>query len=209
MLGANISFSTHSLGSYFSDRAALTAQIDALTEHNLELENENRTLRARIADFSALANGTSLDERGVLAGVIARPPLSPYDTLVIALSGSRTAREGAFVYGTGGVPIGTISRGGEIAQVELFSAYGRETQGWVGEKRIPIQLVGQTAGAYTALLPRGSEVAQYDVVYIPGPGAIAMGTISSIDSDPASTDEIVHIVPYVNIFSLTWVTVGQ
>ncbi len=208
-LGATLSFGTHSLSSYFGDRNALTADIDRLTERNLELENENRTLRGRLSDVSALASNSSLDAHGVLAGVIARPPLSPYDTLVVGLADGRVAREGALVYGTGGVPIGAVSRAGNIAQVELFSSAGKETQGWVGEKRQPIRLVGQSAGAFTATLPRDSNVAQYDVVYVPGPGAIAIGTVSSIDSDPASTDETIHIVPYVNIFSLTWVTVAE
>lgn len=207
-MGTGLAQATRGFSSVFGDSAQLTAQVDRLVEENLALQNENRILRAKLADLSALSGGSALDSKGIPAGVLSRPPLSPYDTLTIEMPEGVVAREGALVYGTGGVPIGTIAKGGTVAQVELFSSSGRVTQGWVGEARLAIDLTGETAGAFTTVLPRGSAIVAGDIVYLPGPGAIPAGTVVAVESDPASTDEILRIAPYVNIFSITWVLVA-
>lgn len=208
LLGASLSESTRTLSSFFEDKDALLSRIDALTVENQALQNENRTLRGKFSDITGLRDADSLSIQGIPAGVLVRPPLSPYDTLVIELPSGERAREGALVFATGGVPVGTITKGGTVAQVELFSAPSRLTYGWVGEKRLPVSLVGESAGAFTATLPREAIVAVNDIVYLPGPGAIAVGSVSHIDSDPSSTSQTLYIVPYVNIFSLTWVVVA-
>jgi hypothetical protein len=186
----------------FLNNATLVGERDRLALENLALNEENRTLRARIADQGGFLLGTGR----VRAGVLARPPVSPYDTLGVSLPPGTGIALGSTAYGPGGVPLGTLEViSGSYGRVGLYSSGGRETEGWVGEKRIPITLVGRGGGAFSATLPRESGALMNDVVYVPGPGALPIGSIARIDSDPSAPRAIVHIAPYVNLFSLTWV----
>jgi hypothetical protein len=92
--------------------------------------------------------------------------------------------------------------------VLLYSSPKATVDGWIGEKRLPVTLTGESAGSFSASLSHESGVAVGDVLYLPGPGALPAGTVARISSDPSSTNDVVYIVPYVNIFSLTWVAIG-
>ena len=182
-------------------------QLRELNENQI-LNNENRALRGQLADITHLTGGGTLSTHQVLAGVLAAPPLSPYDTLIVSLQNRSSVPIGAFVYGPGSVPIGTVEQSSQgTARVLLYSSPNRKVDGWIGDKRLPVTLVGESAGSFTATLNRASGVAVGDVLYLKGPGALPAGTVARVESDPSSTTDIVFIVPYVNIFSLTWVSI--
>ncbi len=203
--GSGVAKVVSDTSSFFADRARVVQERDLLSAQALALNEENRTLRARLSDIGALGEGST----GMLAGVIARPPVSPYDTLIALLTEAGTVTTGAYAYGPGGVPLGTVDQvAGKTVRIALFSTGGRETIGWVGEKRIPITLVGRGGGAFEASLPRESGALVGDVVYVPGPGALPIGSIARIESDPSSPRDIVRIAPYANLFALTWVAIG-
>lgn len=207
--GAYVSQKTHGLFSVFYASSDLMRQRDMLADENLSLTNTNRALTTQLADITRLVGTRQESARHILAGVLARPPLSPYDTLTLDVGSSAGIQHGAFVFGPGNVPIGTIVLvTNHTSRVSLFSSPGTVTDGWVGDKRLPVTLTGASAGAFTATLARASGVAVNDVVYIPAGGALPIGTIVQIDTDPSSPHDEVHIVPYTNIFSLTWVEVA-
>lgn len=196
--------------SLFGNAAELTRERDALAAENLALHEQNRTIVARVTDLEALIGNAPAGESRILAGVLARPPVAPYDTLIVAAGSLNGVREGALVYGPGGVPLGTVAGvATDSSHIALYSTGGRITEGWVGEKRIPITLTGRSGGAFDATLPRGSAIAVNDVVYVPGPGALPLGTVVRIDSNPSSPRDIVHIAPYANLFSLTWIEIAR
>jgi cell shape-determining protein MreC len=207
-MGTGGTTSAQTFASLFGNSAALTRDRDRLVAENLALHEENRTLAARLGDLSRLAGERSLS--GIVAGVLARPPVSPYDTLVVAAGKAQGVSLGQFAYAAGGVPIGTVETVSDTtSRIELFSRGGRVTEGWVGEKRIPITLTGKGGGAFEATLPRDSGVELNAVVYVPGPGALPIGSVARIDSNPSSPRDIVHIAPYVNLFSLTWIEISH
>lgn len=207
-LGASLADSTHKLSALFADTGGLLERLDMLQAENQALQNENRRLRERLGRLGA--STASAPVLTFTAAVIARPPMSPYDTLVVSLPDGVAPEAGARVYASGGVPIGTLaSVFKNTAQVALYSSPGETTEGWVGEKRLPISLVGESGGAFSAALPRDSAIVENDIVFIPGPGALPIGTVTHVDTDPASTDAVVHIAPYVNIFSLTEVEIAK
>jgi cell shape-determining protein MreC len=145
---------------------------------------------------------------GVMAGVLMRPPESPYDTLVLSSGATDDVALGMRVFGPGGVPIGTISQvTADFSRVTLFSSPGVVTQGWVGETRVPIEMRGVGGGAVEAVIPRPVAVAEGDVVFTGGPGAIAYGTVVKVIDNPSSPQVALRIMPAVNLFSLTWVNV--
>ena len=207
-LGAAASTATHSLSSFFTTHTNSVSETERLLNENQTLQNENRALRAQLHDIASLTDGATLSQNRVTASVRAGPPLSPYDTLVVSLTALSSVPTGAIVYGPGSVPIGTVTESGlGTARVSLYSSPHRKVEGWIGEKRFPVTLTGESAGAFSATLARESGVVPGDVLYLPGPGALPAGTVARLVSDPSSTSDVVYIVPYVNIFSLSWVAI--
>jgi cell shape-determining protein MreC len=208
--GSSLTASVNDDAAGFGSKAALAAQNAALSEEVQTLTNENQVLTARSQDLTKLLGGASSAGNELLAGVLARPPESPYDSLVVAAGTSDGISQGALVYSAGGTPIGTIQT--VLAQssvVSLFSTAGRKTSGWIGENRIPVTLSGVGAGAFTATIPQTSSIAAGDTVYVPGPGALPIGTIVKIDTDPSSPTVVLHVQPLVDLFSVTWVEIAR
>ncbi len=207
--GSAVSNALHAGTSVFGNAGELTRQRDTLAEENLALHEENRTLLARASDLERLLGGVNPESK-ILGGVLARPPVVPYDTLVVAAGTKQGVKPNARVYGPGGIPLGTVaSASGASSQVALYSTGGRTTEGWVGEQRVALSLIGRGGGAFEATLPRESGVLVNDVVYVPGPGAQPLGTVVRIDSSPSSPRDTIFIAPYINLFSLTWVQIER
>lgn len=178
---------------------------EKLIEENAELRNENEALKARLQDVGAAEDIPT--DAGILVGVSARPPLSPYDTLLLTKGTEAGIRENAIVFALG-VPVGTIAESGNgYARAVLFSSRGRTVEGWVGETRQPITMTGAGGGAFTAAVPRDLPITEGETVYLPGPGAFPAGTVRSIERHAASPSAELHIEPLVNLFTLTFVRV--
>lgn len=197
--------------SSFGDIARLALQNEKLIEENTALGIENQTLIKKTADLEALlgapTGGKSVGEE-VLAGVVARPPESPYDTLVLAEGARAGIVLSQEVFGAGGVPIGVISSvTSDFSRATLFSSPGMTVHGWVGQANIPLTIMGSGAGGMRAALARSAGVVVGDSVWVPGPGTLPIGSVVRVDSDPASPAVILHIQPAVNVFSVTWVVV--
>ena len=196
--------------SSFGNAQALTEQNTALNAEVLTLQNQNAVLTARTQDLTKLLGGQTDASSNILAGVLARPPLSPYDTLVVAAGSQQGVVVGAPVFAQGGVPFGTVkSTTNDSATIILLSTPSLTTNGWIGDNRIPLTLIGMGAGAFTATLPKTATISVGDSAYVSGPGAVPIGTVVRIDSDPSSPTVVIHIQPIVNIFSVTWVEIGR
>lgn len=183
---------------------------DARLHADAALMNENIQLRERINDLTRLLGTSALERRGVVAGVIARPPLAPYDTLLIGAGTQHAVSPGMLVSGEGGVPLGTVETTTHAhAQVSLFSTAGRSTEGWVGDERFPVTLIGEGGGAFIAEVPRDAPILVGDLVYVPGPGPRSAGRVERVDADPSSSSATLRIAPLVNIFSVSLVLVEE
>jgi cell shape-determining protein MreC len=190
----------------FKNTAILAERNTQLVYENQALAFENQILEERLQDLGGV-DGAPLPE-GIIAGVLTRPPESPYDTLILSSGSLRGAEEGMRVFSVGGVPLGTISSATEdFSRVTLFSAPGVVTEGWIGAERVPITIRGSGGGAVETVIPRSVEVQVGDLVFAPGPGALPFGTIVGMDDNPSSPEVVLNIMPAVNIYSLTWVTV--
>ncbi len=191
--------------------SSLAAQNQMLSSEVTTLENENAVLTARTQDLTKLLGSQPAQTGGaIVAGILARPPLSPYDTLVVAAGAQDGISKGAEVFAQGGVPIGTVeSTSAHSATIHLLSTPNTTTNGWIGNDRLALTLTGTGSGTFSSSLPKNTPISVGDTVYIPGPGAIPMGTVTRVDSDPSSPNDTLHIQPLVNIFSLTWVTIAS
>ncbi len=183
----------------FKGARALTSEVQALREENAALSRENARLAEALWQVDAFAQ-----EPGILAGVVARPPQSPYDTLLIGAGSSSGVALGMEAFVSDGTPIGIVTDvSSSYARVTLFSSSGARMLGWVGQSRVPVTLSGAGGGAFTAELPKATLVTPGDAVYVPGPGALRVGTLARLESDPSSPSVTLYITPLVNPFAIT------
>ena len=141
----------------------------------------------------------------ILAAVLRRPPLSPYDTLIIDVGADSGIRVGDTVVGQDSLTLGTIR---EVfpssALVELLSYPDRETEVLVGTKNVPAKSVGLGGGNFKMELPVEVAVAVGDSVRMPGINSTIMGLVGDIKIDKSgSVASILLKAPYnINDLSL-------
>lgn len=193
------SATSHSLFSSFSDSNKLTVRNEQLTQENMALANENQALLQK--EVSRKALGT-----GIIAGVVSRPPTSPYDTFVLSLGSRAGVTLGQEAFGEGGVPLGIVSSVlADFSRVTLFTSPDMIVDGWVGGAKLPLTLYGAGGGALRASAARAAGIAEGDTVFAPGPGSLPIARVIRIDSDPASPTVTLQMQPAANLFSVTWV----
>ena len=184
----------------FKNTSELAVRNAQLMAENTALMNENKALLQKEKDTVALGDS------GILAGVVAHPPLSPYDTFILAAGSNDGVALGMEAFGDGGVPLGVVSLVlADFSRVTLFSAPGITTSGWVGNKNTFVTLTGAGAGALQAVVPRAANIAVGDAVFVPGPGALPIGKVARIDGKPSAPSVTLRIAPALNIFGVTWV----
>ncbi len=202
---------SHFFFSRFGNSAMLAVQNEQLQEANTTLVLENQSLLQKIDRLQAFLNSSGKSQvPQILADVLARPPVSPYDTLLLS-EGTRVGVSlgmGVFVPSTdqtnGGImPIGVVSFvTADFSRATLFSAPGVQTAAWVGVARIPLTLLGLGGGVFSASIARAAMVVVGDVVFVPGLGTPPMGKVVRIDSNPSSPVVVLRIQPTVNLFSV-------
>lgn len=205
--GNGIASGFHVVRSSFAQVAAVTLEKERLTEENQALAAENRALADHVASLTLLLGDVRpvSQPSGIVVGVVARPPVSPYDSLVVASGSADGVAEGMEAFGNGGIPVGTVTSVSQsFSRVTLFTAPGVTLEAWVGTNHTPLTLHGAGAGAFSAEALRAAGIAEGQAVYAPGPGALPLGVVKSVTGDPAAPTVSVHIAPAVNPFTLSY-----
>ncbi len=141
---------------------------------------ENLELKARLGR-------PRLPQGRVLAGVVSRPPATPYDTLVIDAGTEEGVAVGDEVSAGGGVVVGTVSDAYEhSARVMLFSAPGSVYEALLvlsgsAGGTVPLTVEGQGGGSLRAQVPAGTAVAVGDAAVLPGIAGGLSARVSSIE----------------------------
>ncbi|MDO8566602.1 MAG: rod shape-determining protein MreC [bacterium] len=202
---------SHAFVNAFRDTAELALQNEKLMNENAARASENHALIKKIESLSGLGLGV----KGIIAGVVARPPMSPYDVLVLSAGSEEGISIGMEAFGEGGVPLGIISSvSNNFSRITLFSAPEMTVNGWIGRANspadqagFPLTIKGAGAGAINASISRAAGISAGDVVFAPGPGMLPIGRVVRVDSDPASSSVVLRIMPTLNLFSIAWVVV--
>lgn len=207
--GSSLSSGAGDIASFFTDKATLTNERDRLLADNAAYYAKNAALDARVKDLERLLGDRTERVGGILAGVLSRPPVSPYDVLIVDAGSDAGVSVGSRVDGPGGMPLGDVeSVTKSSARILLYSTPGKETESWIGEARIPVTLIGEGSGAMSAVVAREAGIVVGDLVYASGPGALPVGSVTEVENDPSSPRSRVDIRPLLNPFSVTWVTIA-
>ena len=164
------------------EQAMLRGQLEATQA----LVADRELLRAENAELKTrLGRPPSGSGQVVLAGVLQRPPYTPYDTLVIDAGAAQGVAEGALVSAGGQALIGRVSSVfAESARVTLFSAAGETHEGMLVPSHngatIPVTSVGQGGGSMAAEVPAGTQVTAGDAVVFVGSAAGLTALVSAV-----------------------------
>lgn len=173
------------------------AQVRALTDENTQLKE---------------MLGRSVSEKSVLAAIVRRPPMSPYDTLIIDAGESDSVKTNDLVYAYGNILLGVVVQTeSRTSKVRLFSSPGEKyvavVQSVGGKASLEATTTGRGGGVFEIILPRDSGVAVGDAVTIPSINSSIFGQVTSIIAEPARAFATVLFTSPVNIAHLNWVTV--
>mgnify|MGYP001389848728 CR=1 FL=1 len=208
---ANINSSTASASnsflSFFKDKSDLEAKVKRLEDSELALQ-----LQLQIASFTQQENADLrelvryIPQSGVLGSVVAWPPKTAYDTLLIETG--EDVSVGDLVLGRGIAPIGTVERTeGRYAYVTLFSAGDLQTQVRVGAERLPLELTGRGGGSAFIVAPKEVSIDRGDEVFFPYNGNTFMGHIGAVETNPSSSTKKLWIIFPKHFYAYTWVSV--
>lgn len=201
-----------------SARAYLSSK-DALLRENLSLKESLYDLSEKTYQYALLGAenqelktvlGRQNDGRSlVLAAVLARPPVTEYDTLVIDLGSDDGIEVGMRVLMNGTFTIGEVVRTyRHSALVSLYSTNGYELEVDIGTSSIPAIAKGSGGGSFVTSVPRGTEISAGDGVRVPGIADDFIGTVEMVDAPPNSSFSTVYLSLPVNYHELRYVYVA-
>ncbi len=185
-----------------SSGSALVAENDALKREVESLKNEDSALTAQANSYTELLNrfGRSLDEGGVLAGVLSTPPRSLYDTIVIDAGSQANVIVGMIAYTDAGTPIGEVARISSIASVvELFSSPGKSLEVVVGEEHVRATAEGQGGTNMVIRLPRDIPIAVGDAITLPTLVGAVLGHVAVINVQPTDSFQTIRFSLHVSL----------
>lgn len=196
---------------FIRGRMELQHEIDALketiqqgsdTEATLAyLTRENKELRALMHES---------EEESILAGVILRPPFSPYDTLVIDKGTQDGIVELAPVYFGDTIAIGYVRAVYDgHAYVTLFSSPDVETSVYVFGPDIFTTAYGMGGGVVRLSVPQGIMLALGDTVILPSLDTGVLGVIADIQSIPTEPEQHAYVTFKAPIQSIRLVRIGM
>lgn len=180
-------------------RAELAKAMARVADRDL-LYSETLDLRERLGR-------TDAPQARVLAGVLQRPPWTPYDTLLIDAGANHGITAGAWVSAGGQGLVGHVSEVyATSARVELFSAPGVSYQA-VLNGTLPIAVEGQGGGSLRAEVPAGTTVAVGDTVSFPGLLGGIVSLVSATEAKPGESFIVVYMHLPANPADLRFVEV--
>jgi len=181
--------------------AQLRAQVNELRDKNRQLQLESNQARSTLATSTLPADQTKVS-------VIARPPQTPYDTLLLDTGHKSGVAVGAPVWWPPGVYIGTIREvRADNALVSLTSAPDQRHVARLNEK-VTVETVGQGGGSMQATVPNQLSVSTSSQVVSDRYGLV-YGVIAATQPDAVSGRKQLLIQPAIPASVIEHVYVGK
>lgn len=191
--------------SLIEENASLRRELEAA---RLEL-SAARVLEAENAELRA-ALGVAGAEKGTVAAVLAKPPVSPYDTIILEVPAGAAIAAGSPIYANEWVLLGEVAEvhGSRIVG-RLYSTAGVETNAVIERTQSPHKAVGVGGGNFELRVPREVDVSVGDRLMSPGLSQKLLGEVRQIESGQSDSFKLALVRSPVNIFQLKWVIIGS
>jgi cell shape-determining protein MreC len=196
---------------FIRDRLSLLTQIRALEENVIMQKGMEATVAYLTSENTELRalQGASSSPR-IIAGVIARPPYTPYDTIIIDQGSEDGIVLHAPVYQGGGNAIGYIREVfDKTALAVLFSSPGVESTVFVFGPNLFTTAYGEGGGIIRLSIPQGVWVEKGNVVILPSLDTGVIGSIQELVSNPTEPEQRAYISPEISLQSTRLVSVGK
>lgn len=172
-----------------------------LMAENIVLENENGTLKDMLGR-------KEIKQNTVLAVVLVKPPLTPYDMLTVDIGSADGVHVGDKVIANANIYIGEVSEvQAHTSKVILYSTPGRKLSVMLGNNSVSVEAVGAGAGNFNIYLPREVEVKEGDVIVVPAITANVFGIVEKVNFKDKDSFQTVLFKSPVNISELNFVEV--
>jgi len=186
-LSSGISHKWEGLKTDFSDKKRLQEENDALREKISRLEIKNALNEVSEKENIFLKSVFSAEEakKFIVAAVISRPPLSPYDILIIDAGIKEGVREGMPVSAAGNVLLGYVTDVSEgISKIKLISSFNEETNVVLESSGVSAIAAGAGGENFKITLPRQIKVETGEKVLTLGIQPYLLGFVEKIESQP-------------------------
>lgn len=208
--GKAVSVFSEEISFFFKSNKSLAEENRMLRERNSELERTTLLERGLIRENKELKAllGRDSAQNFILAAVLARPALSPYDTFIIDVGRDHRISTGdrAFIDDT--FAIGEVTKVFQkTAQVKLFSSPGEKINVTLGPSNLLVVAEGRGGGNFEVILPRGIEVGEGDTLAIPDINMQVLGVVEKISITPVSPFQIVYFKSPFNMAAVKWVQI--
>lgn len=202
-----------SWGAYFSSKRALE-------EENENLKVERDEALAKLANTLVLVDENQklkeiLDRKSsardlVLAGILAKPSESPFDTLLVDAGEVEGVKMGSYVFGLGDVPLGTVSEVfAHSSKIILFSNPGLRSEVLIPGKDIFVELVGRGGGNFEMILPRDFVIEEGTSITMRGLSPAVVAVVKKVISDSHDSFTKVLLVTPINVQELKFVQIEK
>jgi cell shape-determining protein MreC len=224
-VGMGIVRASNSVGGWFSSVGTAFRSKNALEKENENLKSQLSDINEKLlADDSLRAEnenlksamGRTTTEHFILSAVLAKPPRSIYDTLLVDGGEKAGMSIGQSVYANGEIPIGKIeSVQSSSALVRLFSSPKVSTLSTLdipnatGISHIDITLVGHGGGNFQTSVPRDLVIPSDAKVFSKGINPHMMAVFQKVTSDARDPFQALLLTTPVNIQELNFVEIGQ
>ena len=143
--------------------------------------------------------GVPSEEVAARGRVIARPPRTSYDTLLVTVSPDADVVVGDYAYAGGTLVGDVVSRNQNTALVSLFSSPGRTFDGRIGTPDAIVVVHGQGGGAFTFELSKEVVVAVGDPVMSAHGEQALVARVAAVIDEPERTTFTVHAASPVGV----------
>lgn len=202
--------SSGSLPQYLRNRSVLVDEIETLKQNLANgggdrftldmLAKENTELRGLLGDAG---------EERILAGIIGRPGVLPYDMLLIDQGTQDGIVPGAPVYIGDRTVIGFVqSATAGTALVTLITTSGFTSTVYVLGPDIYTTAVGLGGGQLRVGIPQGITVKEGDLVILPSVTSGVYGAITHVVAEPSEPQQYAYVAPKTAIGSLRLLSVA-
>lgn len=194
------------------------------SKKNLLKENQNLQLKLNENEFKMANYNSLLDENlklkevlerkinstMVLGGILTKPNVSLYDTLIIDIGSEEGIVEGQRVFALGNIAIGRVVEVNKnSSKVVLFTNSGEKTQVFISGLDIYIEAMGRGGGNFEIILPKDLILEKGQEIVLPGITPYLLAKVDSIISDPHDSLQKTLLVSPVNIQQLKFVQVEK
>jgi cell shape-determining protein MreC len=201
-------FRSDSLEGAFRTKKSIIAE-------NERIEAELARAKLDLLSFDALqkensemrqALGALLNRESVWTNIIARPPVSLYDTFVVAHQSNKLVLgQKALAYGA--IPVGEVVEVGKnTALVRLYSASGNRFPVLLGGSSETVEIVGVGGGNFEIRVPKSVPIAVSDKIHLPGSTSV-LGVVEAVEEQESDSFKTVFVRSPVNIFKITAVEI--